>query len=287
MKTRVLVVDDEPVIVDSLTTLLAAEDIESAGAFDRMSAEAMIRGTFYPVVIADVRLHSKDEGLALLDDIKRLSPQSKVISISAYPTPELEKELLGRGSRMLIAKPAEIGEILTAIFDLVGEIEKIADDELDQPDIEQLHDKVRRLLYSIPQRRFGLSPEEAEDVVQEAWLLFLEKRGLIRMEQAWLAGTVTNLCRRHLYSARCSREQAAEDQVLESAADPRSEISEEAIDLLEAIGSLDKKSQLLCRLIAIEGYSYDEVSSATGLPLGSIGPMYIRAKDKLRRELSN
>jgi RNA polymerase sigma factor (sigma-70 family) len=286
MKPRVLVVDDEEAIVVGLTALLAAEDLETAGAFDRMSAEAMIRGTFYAVIVADVRLHSEEEGIGLLEDIKRLSPRSKVISITGFATPELESEVRQRGSSTFIRKPAEPGEIIAAVFDLLGEIEKLAGGD-EALDLEHLHSNVRKLLYSIPQRKFGLSAEEAEDVVQEAWLLFLEKRSLIRTAPAWLAGTVLNLCRRQLERSRRARERFEGEDVLESMPDMHAGISEETITVSTALQSLDKKSQMLCHLIAIEGYSYDEVSSMTGLPLGSVGPMYIRAKKKLRTTLEN
>jgi len=40
------------------------------------------------------------------------------------------------------------------------------------------------------------------------------------------------------------------------------------------------------KFIAIKGYAYDEVSAITGLPIGSIGPMYIRAKSKMRMAMA-
>jgi DNA-directed RNA polymerase specialized sigma24 family protein len=51
--------------------------------------------------------------------------------------------------------------------------------------------------------------------------------------------------------------------------------------------TLDEKSRTLCNLIGIQGYECDEVSLMIGLPLGSIGPMYMRAKNKLRIALEN
>ena len=57
---------------------------------------------------------------------------------------------------------------------------------------------------------------------------------------------------------------------------------EAGIAVRQAMAGLDTNSRTLCALIAIEGYAYEEVSSRTGLPLGSIGPMYMRAKKKLR-----
>jgi DNA-directed RNA polymerase specialized sigma24 family protein len=49
---------------------------------------------------------------------------------------------------------------------------------------------------------------------------------------------------------------------------------------------LDGQSRDLCQLIAVEGYAYDEVSARMKLPLGSIGPMYIRAKAKMRMQMA-
>jgi RNA polymerase sigma factor (sigma-70 family) len=284
MKPRVLVVDDEQGIVLGLTTLLALEDIESAGAFDRLSAEAMMTGTFYSVILADIRLNTEAEGLELLDDIQRLSPRSRVLSMTGYATPELERQVRARGSSSVIRKPASNGQILGAITDMLAEIEKLAAEQM-VLDLAQLQIHMRKTLFSVAQRRYGLMPEEAEDVVQEAWLLFLERRGVIRSAPGWLAGTVANLCRRHIDRSVRARKRFADDDGIERMADRHAVGPEAGIAVRQALAGLDTKSRTLCTLIAIEGYAYEEVSSRTGLPLGSIGPMYIRAKKRLRLAL--
>jgi len=284
MKPRVLVVDDERAIVLGLTTLLAMEDIDSAGAFDRLSAEAMMTGTFYSVILADIRLNTEEEGLELLDDIQRLSPRSRVLSMTGYATPELEREVRKRGSSSVIRKPASNGQILGAITDMLAEIEKLAAEQV-VLDLATLQVHTRKVLFSIAQRRYGLMREEAEDVVQEAWLLFLERRGLIRSARGWLAGTVANLCRHHIDRSVRSRKRFTDDDGIENLADGHAGSPESGIAVRQAMAGLDANSRTLCTLIAIEGYAYDEVSSRTGLPLGSIGPMYMRAKKKLRLAL--
>jgi RNA polymerase sigma factor (sigma-70 family) len=284
MKPRVLVVDDERPIVVGLTDLLAMEDIESAGAFDRLSAEAMMTGTFYSVILADIRLHTEAEGLELLDDIHRLSPRSRVLSMTGYATPEIEREVLARGSSSVIRKPARSGEIVAAITEMLAEIETLAAEQA-VLDLAQLQIQTRKILFSIARRRYGLMMEEAEDVVQEAWLLFLERRGMIQSASGWLAGTVANLCRRHIDRSVRSRKKFAGDDAIENMADGHGGGPESGIAVRQAMAGLDASSRTLCTLIAIEGYAYEEVSSRTGLPLGSIGPMYMRAKRKLRLAL--
>jgi RNA polymerase sigma factor (sigma-70 family) len=284
MKPRVLVVDDEQTIVLGLTALLALEDIESAGAFDRLSAEALMKGTFYSVILADIRLNTEAEGLALLEDIQRLSPRSRVLSMTGYATPELERQVRARGSWSVIRKPAADGEILGAITEMLAEIEKLTAEQT-VLDLAQLQIHMRKILFSIAQRRYGLMLEEAEDVVQETWLLFLERRGIIRTAPGWLAGTVANLCRRHIDRSVRSRKRFADDDGIENMAGLLAGGPEAAIAVRQAMAGLDASSRSLCTLIAIEGYAYEEVSARTGLPLGSIGPMYMRAKKKLRHAL--
>lgn len=285
MNGRVLVVDDEEAIVEGLKYLLDAEKIESSGAFDRLSAESLMEGTFFSVIVADLRLHTESEGLELLDGIRRISPRSRVVTLTGFITPELEEEVLRRGVAMVILKPAVGEEILAAIADLLAEVEKLAAGQ-ETLDLEQLHLGLRRLLHSIPRRRYGLSADEAEDVVQQAWLLFLEKRNLVRAARPWLIGTVANLCKRQIGVSKRRRETMVSDDALADFPDTRSYSSLSEIALRQALAGLDQQSQTLCILIAVEGYAYDEVSALLGLPLGSIGPMYIRAKSKMRLQMA-
>lgn len=285
MAGRVLVVDDEETIVEGLLGLLECDAIEGAGAFDRLSAESLIAETFYSVIVADLRLHTEAEGLDLLDGIRRISPRSRVLTLTGFATQEMEDEVLRRGSTKLIRKPAHGEAILAAITDLLAEVEAMAAAQ-ETLDLEQLHLGLRNLLHSIPRKRYGLTAHEAEEVVQQAWLLFLEKRDLIRVARPWLVGTVANLCKRQIGVAKRQRETFVQDDVLAELPDTRVHSSDDDIALRQALSLLSKQSRDLCILIAIKGYAYDEVSAITGLPIGSIGPMYLRAKSKMRMQLA-
>jgi DNA-directed RNA polymerase specialized sigma24 family protein len=63
--------------------------------------------------------------------------------------------------------------------------------------------------------------------------------------------------------------------------------AEDVLAVRQVLGRLDDRSRMLCQSIGLEGRSYEEVSAATGLPAGSIGPMYMRAKQKMREALSH
>jgi RNA polymerase sigma factor (sigma-70 family) len=185
---------------------------------------------------------------------------------------------------MVIRKPAGSVEIIAAISKLLSEVEQLAASE-EALDFENLHTGLRRLLHSIPQRRYGLTPQETEEIVQQAWLLFLENRDVIRKARPWLTGTVANLCKQQLGRTRRRGETFPGDEVLGEFPAMSIECDSE-IALSQAMAVLDDQSRDLCRLIAIEGYGYDEVSDMMKLPLGSIGPMYLRAKSKMRAQMA-
>ena len=284
MNGRVLVVDDEQAIVAGLLCLLETEQIEGAGAFDRQSAETLMKDTFFPVIVADLRLRTESEGLALLDGIRRISPRSRVVTLTGFSTTELDEEVLRRGSVMVIRKPAGGLEIIEAVRRLLAEVERLATSQ-DTLDFEALHLGLKKLLHSIPRKRYGLTSEEAEEVVQQAWLLFVENREVIRKARPWLMGTVANLCKRRIGLSSRRREMFVGDQELGQIPCTRVEPDSE-IALRQAMAMLDEQSRDLCQLIAVEGYAYEEVSERLKLPLGSIGPMYIRAKEKMRLQMT-
>jgi len=282
MQRRILVVDDEPMIVEGLTIHLTWEELNAEGAFDRRSAVAMMAAEDYSVVLADLCLTTCEEGLRLIDEIRRVSPNSRIVTMTGHADPEMVAEVLARGSARLLFKSDGEKVIVDAILEVLAEIEREAGQQ-EQLDLEALYQHTVRVLHSIPTRRFGLSAQQAEDVVQDAWLLFLEKRNLVHSPRAWLAGTVSKLCLQLLGRARRLRQ--LDETTLEEMLGADAGVTESQMIVNQALARLDPRSRELCRRIAIEGFSYAEVSDTMSLPIGSIGPLYIRAKEKLRRSL--
>lgn len=276
---RILIVDDEAPLAEALSVLFEMENIAAATADGRVDAERMLLEEHFPVIVADVRLRSEEEGLLLLESIRRLSPRSKIATMTGFATPALEQRLRSLGARQILYKPFEFDELLRVVRELLGD-----DDPAEEVDLEALHEQMRAVLFSLPLRRFGLAPDDSEDVVQQAWCLFLEKRGGIREPRAWLSGTVANLCRQRLEERR--RMVPTEASVFEDIADARARAAETVLAVHAALAATDERSRQLCSLIGLENRSYEEVSARLGIPVGSVGPLYIRAKAKLRKLLA-
>ncbi|HVG23778.1 MAG TPA: response regulator [Thermoanaerobaculia bacterium] len=277
---RILIVDDETPLAEALCQLFEIENIAAAAAGDRAGAERMLLAEHYPVILADVRLRSEEEGLQLLESIRRLSPRSRIATMTGYATPALEQRLRSLGARQILYKPFEFDELLRVVRELLGEDEPAGT----EPDLEALHEQMRALLFSLPLRRFGLGSEDAEDVVQQAWCLFLEKQGGIRQPRAWLSGTVANLCRQRLEER--NRMVPTDDALFETLADSRARSADTTLAVRAALAATDERSRQLCFLIGLENRSYEEVSARLGIPVGSVGPLYIRAKARMRKLLA-
>ena len=145
MGARVLIVDDEQAIVEGLMLICEAESIESEGAEDRVSAAELVRGMFYPVIVADLCLRTTKDGLQLLDDIRRLSPRSRVVTLSGYVTPEMHEEVTRRGVSVVLHKTESTEVIINTILELLAEIVREADADPGL-DLEALYLKVQKVL---------------------------------------------------------------------------------------------------------------------------------------------
>jgi two-component system response regulator AtoC len=110
---RILVVDDDAALRDSLALLLAAEGYEVVAAADAQAALACLE-TPVDVVLCDVRMPGMD-GLELLPELIRRLPGAPVLMMSAYGSGDLAVEALKRGAFDYLAKPFQPSEVLLAI----------------------------------------------------------------------------------------------------------------------------------------------------------------------------
>ncbi len=155
---------------------------------------------------------------------------------------------------------------------------------------EELVARYTNLLWSVA-RSFRLDTADAADVVQTTWLRLVEQLGRITTPDAlggWLATTARRECLRTL--RRRGRESFASDDSLFDVPDAGAVSAEAALieherdaALWAALHRLPPRCQALLRvLMADPAPSYDDVSVALDMPIGSIGPTRGRCLTKLR-----
>lgn len=111
----VLVVDDEALIRWSVSEMLGERGYAVTEAGDARMALDAVKNAHEPfdVVLLDYRLPDSAD-LRLLQTVRRLTPTSQVIMITAHNSPELAQGALALGAYRVISKPFEV-ESLAAL----------------------------------------------------------------------------------------------------------------------------------------------------------------------------
>lgn len=111
---NILVVDDEPSIREFLQIMLEREGYGVSSAENGREALNYCRKKKYDVVITDIRM-PKVSGLDVLSSVKEISPETKVIMITAHASFESAVESMKEGAYDYITKPFNIDEVKTTI----------------------------------------------------------------------------------------------------------------------------------------------------------------------------
>jgi DNA-binding NtrC family response regulator len=114
----ILIVDDDPSVIASLSLLLGQHGFEPMGAADPSEALAMIDDPACRLVLQDMnfsRATSGDEGLALLAEIRRRRPELPVVLLTAWGSIELAVRGIKQGAADFVTKPWGNAQLLQSI----------------------------------------------------------------------------------------------------------------------------------------------------------------------------
>ena len=111
---KLLIVDDEPIIRESLGEFLTQEGFAVTVAGSAEDALVQAQKTAFDLVLCDVQLPGMD-GIELLDRLLKISPETFVILITAYGTVESAVAAFQRGAHDYLMKPILLAEVLTKI----------------------------------------------------------------------------------------------------------------------------------------------------------------------------
>jgi DNA-binding NtrC family response regulator len=117
---KILIVDDEPTILLTLSYALRSKDVEVITASRLEPAEEALKRNSFDLVIADIRMSGMlgVEGLELLTYIKRYWPDTKVIIMTAHGSEEVQQDAYERGATHYYQKPVDIRELMRKIEEL-------------------------------------------------------------------------------------------------------------------------------------------------------------------------
>jgi DNA-binding NtrC family response regulator len=111
--SKILVIDDEKSIRNTLKDILTYEKYEVSDAESGMTALEMIRQAEFDVILLDIKMPQMD-GLEVLDHILG-DYDTPVIMISGHGTIETAVEAIKKGAFDYIAKPLDLNRLLVTI----------------------------------------------------------------------------------------------------------------------------------------------------------------------------
>jgi len=103
-KQRVLVIDDEQIVLDSVKKILASENYEIDLAQSSRQGLEWAMGRDYDIVLSDIRM-PEIGGMRILREIKRSKPALPVVIITGYATVQSAVQAMKLGAENYIEKP--------------------------------------------------------------------------------------------------------------------------------------------------------------------------------------
>lgn len=111
---RILLVDDEPGILNVLSTLMKSEGHEPVAVRSGEKAQEIFLAELFDLMISDIRMAAVD-GLQLLKIAHRERPQMAVIMLTAYGSVETAVEAMKEGAFDYVTKPFKVDELLLTV----------------------------------------------------------------------------------------------------------------------------------------------------------------------------
>ena|GEM_PF-350771 len=111
---RVMVVDDEPMVVDIMVRFLQNMKLECEGYLDPYKALAAFKERPFPLLITDINMPGMS-GLELLAAVHEIDPSCRAIIVTGYGEKEYVLEAMRLGASDFLEKPLEMKGFKSAV----------------------------------------------------------------------------------------------------------------------------------------------------------------------------
>ncbi len=168
---NILVVDDEPLICEGLTGLLASSGMDINHIFNAHSGyEALdyLRMESIDLLVTDIQMGSMS-GIELMQQAKIIMPWVQVIVISAHETFQYAQLAIRLGAKDYLIKPLNSEQFLSSVRHVLLHTDKTARDQ------EELFSKLGehfQMQEPLPERSIILNQLMAADIKEREMLLY-------------------------------------------------------------------------------------------------------------------
>lgn len=139
MTKKILVVDDEEIIRESLSFVLNKEGYVVEEAENGKAAYDKILNESFDIVITDLEMPGM-KGIQLVEEIQKLNIQTSIIIITAYGSLDTAIAALRGGANDYILKPIEFDEILIKVKKLFEVKDLLVENRILRKEIQRTYD---------------------------------------------------------------------------------------------------------------------------------------------------
>jgi len=111
---KILVIDDEAVVLDSCKKILSSEGFEVVLVPNVEDALTLLEQDGFSLLLVDIKMPKRD-GLYLMDVLRGRGERIPIVVMSGYQTAEAIEETTRRGAAFFIPKPFTPDELLSAV----------------------------------------------------------------------------------------------------------------------------------------------------------------------------
>ncbi len=114
---RLLIVDDEPAILFTMSEMLQLHGFSVETAASGQTAKAALESVAFAAVITDVRMETPTAGYEVIEFSKKRNPRPATIVMSAYP--DFNREWKAHGAQAFFEKPVPMPALVHKIEELL------------------------------------------------------------------------------------------------------------------------------------------------------------------------
>ena len=165
-KKNILVIDDEPIVLDSCRKILRQEGFEVNGAMNGREGLKKIEEDQYDAVLVDWKLPEID-GMEVLRIIKKNHPDIIVVMITGYPSVESAVKAMKLGVSDYVSKPFTPDELKDVLIKAIEHTKTVKKEE---PENESaIEAEAKRIIAGAPDE---VEPEieKQKEIVEEKFL---------------------------------------------------------------------------------------------------------------------
>jgi len=189
-KKKVLVIDDEQIVLDSVSQILIDENYEVDVSLSGREGLDWAIERPYDIILTDIRMPDIG-GMRVLRDIKRVKSSLPVVIITGYATTKSAVQAMKLGAAEYIEKPFEPEQLLDAVARALG----IAAENEEQGLIHK--EEMAKVLERAESddEFFAKLLENGADALDEYDLTKAEKLAIVTGDVSWIEDQVGRLTR--------------------------------------------------------------------------------------------